>query len=467
MNYSTSTTAEKGSVLYVAAVCLIAALGGLLFGYDTAVIADAIGFLTAKFGLSPAMKGWAASCILIGCMIGVVLAGAFSDWLGRKRTLVLAGILFLISSAGSALAPEFRIFVIFRIIAGVAVGVASLASPIYIAEITPARIRGRMVSVNQLAIVGGMLVTYFVNYFIARGKPEQWNIETGWRWMFGIGVFPSLLLLGLLIPAPESPRWLTRKGREGEALKILQKVDGQQYAELELRSIKETIAEEKDSISVLLQSGVRRALLIGIILAILQQVTGINVFLYFAPEIFKQLGSGTDTAMLQTIIVGFVNMLFTLIAIYSVDKVGRKPLMIIGAAGMGLCLLAMGISAQLQRHPVWMLIFILGYIACFALSVGPVTWVILSEIFPTNIRGRAMGIATVFLWGADFVVTQTYPMIDSNKWLIEKFHHAFPFYIYCLMCVVLILVMRYLVPETRGKTLEEIESSWLKLGKQG
>jgi sugar porter (SP) family MFS transporter len=278
--------------------------------------------------------------------------------------------------------------------------------------------------------------------------------------MFGIGVFPSVILLTLLLKAPESPRWLTKKGNEEEAYQILAKIDGTDYARIELESIKSAIAFEEDSIKTLLKPGLFRVLVIAVLLAILQQVTGINVFLYFAPEIFKQLGSHTDTAMLQTIVVGFVNVIFTIVAIGTVDKIGRKPLMIIGAAGMGICLLAMGLSAQLQRQPVWMLVFILGYIACFALSVGPVTWVILSEIFPTSIRGRAIGIATFFLWGADFLITQTYPMIDSNQWLIDKFDHAFPFYLYSIMCVVLILVMVYLVPETKGKTLEEIETMW-------
>ncbi|MGB9601479.1 MAG: sugar porter family MFS transporter [Limisphaerales bacterium] len=448
--------------VYVIFICCIAALGGLLFGYDTAVIADAIGFLTIRFNLDPTMKGWAASCILIGCMLGVIVAGFFSDKLGRKRTLALAGVLFFTSSAGAAIADRFWVFILFRIMAGVAVGVASLASPIYIAEVSPANLRGRLVSVNQLAIVGGMLVTYFANYFIAQGKPEQWNVQTGWRYMFATGIIPSLILLLLLIKSPESPRWLIKRKKDTEALNILSKINGLQLATVEFEAIKSTIDTETDSLKALFAAGLRRALIIGIVLAILQQVTGINVFLYFAPEIFKQLGSTTDVAMLQTIIIGAVNVAFTVVAIWTVDKLGRKPLMIVGSVGMGLSLLAMGIFAQLQQHPVWMLAFILGYIACFALSVGPVTWVILSEIFPTRLRGRAMGIATVFLWGADFLVTQTYPMIDSHPLLIEKFHHAFPFYLYSFMCVILICVMVFFVPETKGKTLEQIEIGWLK-----
>ncbi|MGC8743728.1 MAG: sugar porter family MFS transporter [Verrucomicrobiia bacterium] len=459
---SSSIDTDGQNRYYIFFICCIAALGGLLFGYDTAVIADAIGFLTVKFNLDPTMKGWAASCILIGCMLGVVLAGFFSDRLGRKRALALAGVLFFVSSLGAAIADRLSVFILFRIMAGVAVGVASLASPLYIAEVSPAHIRGRLVSVNQLAIVGGMLVTYFTNYFIARGKPMEWNVHSGWRYMFAIGIIPSLILLLLLIISPESPRWLVKRKREDEALNILSKINGFLLARQELESIKSTIAIENDSIKSLFARGLFRVLVIGIVLAILQQVTGINVFLYFAPEIFKQLGSTTDVAMLQTIIVGAVNVAFTIIAIWTVDKLGRKPLMIAGSAGMGISLLAMGIFAQLQQHPVWMLVFILGYIACFALSVGPVTWVILSEIFPTGLRGRAMGIATIFLWAADFLVTQTYPMIDSNPALVEKFHHAFPFYLYSFMCLVLISVMIFFVPETKGKTLEQIEMRWLK-----
>lgn len=462
MNLSATDDSSGRNPMYVTTICVIAALGGLLFGYDTAVIADAIGFLSTKFALSDAMKGWTAACILIGCMVGVLIAGFLSDWFGRKRTLIFAGFLFFLTSLFCAAAGNLSEFVIFRILAGVAVGIVSIGSPMYIAEVSPAKIRGRMVSINQLAIVGGMLITYFVNYYIAAGKPETWNIEMGWRWMFGIGIVPSVIFIFLLLFAPESPRWLTKNGREDDALKVLTKVDGADFAKAELQTIKSTIQMEEDSIKVLFSKSLFKVLIIGIVLAILQQVTGINVFLYFAPEIFKQLGSGTDTAMLQTIVVGFVNVLFTIIAIWTVDKLGRKPLMIAGASGMGLSLIAMGLSAQFQKHPTWILIFILGYIACFALSVGPVTWVILSEIFPTRVRGRAMGITTVFLWGADFLVTQTFPMIDSHPWLVEKFNHAFPFYLYGFMCIVLILVMIFLVPETKGKTLEEIEISWMK-----
>jgi sugar porter (SP) family MFS transporter len=454
---------EKASGLYVVRVCLVAALGGLLFGYDTGVIAGAIGFLEIHFNLDPSFqKGWVAASALIGCTIGVSIAGLLSDWLGRKRTLIVAAILFFVSAVGTALPKNVTMFVIFRIIGGVGVGAASITSPMYIAEISPARIRGRMVSVNQFAIVTGFLVVYLVNYFIALQGTEAWNVGYGWRWMFGSEALPALLLLGLLFLVPESPRWLTKYGRHEKALAVLSRVGGPAHAERELESIKDAIARESGSLGQLLKPGMRIVLVIGIVLAVLQQVTGINVFLYFGAEIFKKMGSGTNAALLKEVIVGAVNMTFTVIAIWTVDRLGRKPLMLIGSAGMGICLAAMGFAGYLQHTTgMWLLIFILGYIACFALSVGPVTWVILSEIFPTRIRGRAMGVATVFLWLANYIVTQTFTMMDENAWLVEKFHRGFPFWIYGVFCVCLLVFVWRFVPETKGKTLEEIEKYWM------
>jgi SP family xylose:H+ symportor-like MFS transporter len=451
---------DSGSTLYVALVTMVAALGGLLFGYDTAVIAGAIGFLQTHFDLDATMKGWAAACALLGCVVGVSFAGVFSDKLGRKKTLVLAGLLFLVSSVGTALPKDFIIFVVFRILAGVGVGIASMASPMYIAEITPARIRGRMVSVNQFAIVTGMLIIYFVNYFISLQGDEVWNVSTSWRWMFASGALPSALFLALLTLVPESPRWLVERGKREKAESILIKVGGSAFASAELVSIEEALAQEPVSLSQLFEPGLRRVLMIGIALAILQQVTGINVFLYYGPEIFKQLGSGVDVALLQTVVVGAVNLSFTVFAIWTVDRIGRRPLMIVGAAGMGLSLVAIGLAAQYQAISLWVLLFMLSYIACFALSVGPVTWVLLSEIFPTKIRGRAMSIATFCLWSANFVVSQTFPMMDENAWLLSRFNHGFPFYVYAGFCIVLVLTIWKAVPETKGRSLEEIERSW-------
>jgi len=452
----------RGSAAYATAISLIAALGGLLFGYDTAVINGAIGFLEEHFHLTPALKGWASSSALLGCVLGVSFAGAFSDRLGRKKTLVLAGALFLVSSVGTALPRTLTQLVVFRILAGVGVGIASMASPMYIAEVSPARWRGRMVSVNQFAIVSGMLLIYFVNYFIARQGSPEWQVTTSWRWMFGSGIGPSALFLALLLFAPESPRWLVKQGRADRARAILERIDGAAFAEAETRAIQDTVAREGGSLGQLFQPGLRRVLFLGVALAVLQQVTGINVFLYFGTEIFKGLGSNVDAALLETVVVGAVNLGFTVVAIWTVDKLGRRPLMLVGATGMGLCLVAMGLAAQAGRTAVWTLAFILGYIACFALSVGPVTWVILSEIFPTKIRGRAMSLATLCLWSANFVVSQTFPMMDQHAALVARFHHAFPFYVYAAMCAVLVWVVARWVPETKGRSLEEIEQFWAR-----
>jgi SP family xylose:H+ symportor-like MFS transporter len=446
--------------VYVVLVCLVAALGGLLFGYDTAVIAGAIGFLQSHFNLDPIMKGWAASSALLGCVVGVSFAGILSDRAGRRKTLLFSAVLFLVSSLGTALSGSFAYFVFARILGGVGIGIASMASPMYIAEITPARIRGRMVSVNQFAIISGMLVIYFVNYFIALQGDEAWNAAAGWRWMFASGAAPSLLFLALLIGVPESPRWLVERGFKERARRILSRVGGESFADAELSSIEQIVAREKDTAPGLLAPGMKRVLLIGVALAVLQQVTGINVFLYYAPEIFKRMGSNVNAALLQTIVVGAVNMLFTIIAIQTVDAIGRKPLMIVGAAGMGLALVAMGVAAQVHALSLWVLVFILGYIACFALSVGPVTWVILSEIFPTRIRGRALSVATFALWTANFLVSQTFPMMDEEPWLVSRFNRAFPFYLYALFCIVLVWLVWKRIPETKGRSLEDIERAW-------
>ncbi len=453
---------QKGSTVYLIGVCLVAALGGLLFGYDTGVINGSLKFVQLKFELNAAMKGFAASSALIACIFGAAFAGTLSDHLGRKKVLILSAALFLISAVGTALPKNLTQFIIFRIIGGLGVGAASMTSPMYIAEIAPARIRGRMVSLNQFAIIFGMLVVYFVNYFIAGSGDESWNTEIGWRWMFGSESIPAVLLLLLTFIIPESPRWLTKQGKKDKAAKILSHVDGSEYAQREMLQIEDTLTHESSSIGQLFQPGMKIVLVIGVVLAVLQQVTGINVFLYFGSEIFEKLGGeNIDAALLQQVVVGATNLIFTVIAIWTVDKLGRKPLMITGSFGMGISLFAMGLAGMYQATGLWLLIFVLVYIASFALSVGPVTWVILSEIFPTKIRGRAMGIATICLWLSNTVVSQTFPMMDESSFLIKHFNHGFPFFIYGTMCVVLIIFMWRYVPETKGKSLEEIEAMWL------
>ena len=459
----------KVNFSYLLPICLVATLGGLLFGYDTGVISGAIEPLTARFNLSDIMKGWASGCVLAGCAAGVLLVGTISDRFGRRLAMFLAAMMFLVSAIGTAVPNDIWTFIIFRIIGGIGIGIASISTPMYIAEITPANLRGRMVAVNQIAIVGGIALTSFINYFIAGRGDQAWLIETGWRWMFGTGVVPAVLFGLLLIPIPESPRWLMEKKREADAQRILEKVGGEEFAGVEFDSIKSALSQEQGTWGELFSAKLRLPLLIGVLLAVLQQVTGINVFMYFGATIFKTMSSstGVDAGLLQQLIINGAGVLFTVIAIATVDKWGRKPLMFVGAAGMGISLLAMGIMAQTLTDSTtasgWMLFFILLYIGCFGLSVGPVTWVILSEIFPTAVRGRALGLSTFFLWTADYIVTQTFPMMDAKgSWFVAHFKHAFPFYTYAVFCVVLLLVVWRLVPETKGRSLEEIEQSWAR-----
>ena len=452
---------------YLLPICLVAALGGLLFGYDTGVIAGAIEPLTARFQLDPLMKGWVSGCVLIGCAAGVMVVGVLSDRLGRRPALFVAAVMFFISAAGTALPNSALVFILFRVIGGIGIGIASVAAPIYIAEIAPASIRGRLVAVNQITVVVGLAATAFVNYWIAGRGDEAWLVTTGWRWMFASGLVPSLAFVLLLIRLPESPRWLIEASREAEAKEILSRVGGPAYRDFAFGEIKESIVNDVGSSVSLASPKLRRPLVIGIALAVLQQVTGINVFMYFGATIFKGLSSstGVDAGLLEQVIINGSCVVFTVIALVSVDRWGRRPLMLLGTAGMAVALSAMGATAQWGGHQAaaggWMLTLIVVYIAAFGLSVGPVIWVILSEIFPTTVRGRALGLATFFLWTSDYAVTQTFPMMDAgDSWFVRQFHHAFPFYIYAWFCLFLIIVVWRFVPETKGRTLEEIERDW-------
>jgi sugar porter (SP) family MFS transporter len=453
---------------YLLPICLVATLGGLLFGYDTGVISGAIEPLTAKFHLTDFMKGWASGCVLIGCALGVLIAGPVSDRRGRKTAMFLAALMFLISAIGTAVPRDIVMFIIFRFLGGVGIGIASISTPMYIAEITPAAVRGRIVAVNQIAIVGGIALTAVINYYISKCGDQAWQIDTGWRWMFATGAFPSVVFGALLLVIPESPRWLMEAKRENEALTTLRKVGGDAFANSESVSIRNSLAQEKGTWAEVFSPALVYPLTIGVLLAILQQVTGINVFMYFGASIFKEMSksTGVDAGLLTQIIINGCGVLFPVIAIATVDKWGRKPLMLLGTAGMLVSLVGMGVMAQTMADPTaaanMMLAFIIMYIACFGLSVGPVVWVILSEIFPTAVRGRALGLATCCLWIADYIVTQTFPMMDGNAALVAKFKHAFPFYVYAGFCVVMLIVMGFFVPETKGKSLEEIEAGWRK-----
>ncbi|HVK48523.1 MAG TPA: sugar porter family MFS transporter [Pseudobacter sp.] len=447
---------HKQGLQYVYKCTYVAAVGGLLFGYDTAVVAGAIGFIQQKYGLSPAMMGWVASCALVGCVIGAMFAGSLSDRIGRKKVLMISAFAFAISSLGIMLPLSLNWFIFFRLIGGIGIGIASMLSPLYISEIAPANIRGRLISIYQMGIVLGILLIYFVNAWIAGMHNEAWNIESGWRWMFGSGLLPSLLFIILLIPVPESPRWLAQQNRLDEAEDVLTKVNGAEKAKEEMITIRSSMKEDTEaSFGILLQPGLRYVLFIGIILAILSQVTGINAIMYYAPEIFKSSGDGSSSALMQTVLVGVINTLFTIVAIKYVDKWGRKKLLLLGAAGMTICLAIVGAAFHFgfNQGPL-ILVAILAYIAFFAISLGPLTFVVVAEIFPTHVRGRAMSVAIFFLWIAVFAVSQTFPMLQSSV------GPAYTFWIYMIMSVIAFFFVWRLVPETKEKTLEEIEQFW-------
>ena len=444
----------EGDLRYVYLLTFVAALGGLLFGYDTAVIAGAIKYIKAQFVLDVVLEGWAVSSVLVGCMIGASLAGMISDRFGRKKMLLLAAVLFAVSAVAAAMPRNLTEFVLARLLGGFAIGAASMLCPLYIAEVAPAGIRGRLVSLNQVAIISGMLVVSIVNWLIASPVDEGWNVAAGWRWMFASGALPAMLFLVALFFVPESPRWLTKQGREHEALAVLSRVAGPAQAELEMKDIKETIAQEGGSFADLLRPGVKVALGIAVVLAVLQQVTGINAVLYYAPKIFESAEVSATRALLQTIALQVVNLLFTLVAIQVVDRAGRKPLLLATSLAMGTSLVLLAGAFWLALSGTWVFLFTLAYVASFAIAMGPVVWVVLAEIFPTRIRGRAMSVATVALWVACYLVSQTVP------WMFERLGQAGTFLIYALMCLVSLVFVAAYVPETKGKTLEQIERSW-------
>jgi sugar porter (SP) family MFS transporter len=441
----------KSKQAYVIFVTVIAAIGGLLFGFDTAIVAGATRYLKDQFALTSLQEGWAVSVVLIGCMFGAGLAGSISDRIGRKRFMLVSAVLFFLSALGCAFPQNIFQFVVFRFVGGLGIGSASILAPLYIAEVSPARIRGALVSVNQMAIVTGILLAYFVNWAFAGVGPSNW------RWMYGMGALPSVVFFLLLLRVPESPRWLVKQNRDEEALGVLSRVNDAAVAAAEVLSIKETLLLEKGSLAELFRPGFRRAIFVAIVLAILQQITGINAILYYAPRIFERAGFERISAIGQSTIVGFVNMLFTVVAILLVDKVGRKPLLLIAAAGMGVSQLLLGAAFKVENLAgSAILLLILLYIAFFAMAMGPIVWVVLSEIFPTRMRGSAMAIATVALWIADFAVTLSFPVIA------DRLNETTAFWFYALMCAVDFLFMLFLLPETKGKSLEEIEKSWLK-----
>lgn len=474
---------------YVLLLTLIATLGGLLFGYDTAVINGAVDSLKAYFidprfsnladpaqaNAANSLLGFLVSSALIGCIVGGLIGGWVSTHIGRKRGLILAAVLFLISALGAS-APEFPFapighggpgymsaFVVYRIIGGIGVGLASMLSPMYIAEIAPPRVRGSLVAWNQFAIIFGMLVIYFVNFGISKsGSGDVWLNSIGWRYMFLSGAIPAGLFLLLLFFVPETPRYLMLRGDEVAARGVLAKLVTREEGEKELAEIRASLSEHHSG-KLLSFGGL--VIFIGLMLSMFQQFVGINVVLYYATDIFKGMGFSTNASLFQTIIVGAVNLTFTCVAIFTVDRFGRRPLQIVGALIMAVSMITLGSVFWQGAAGTLALIAMLVYTAGFAMSWGPVTWVLLAEIFPNQIRGKAMALAVAAQWVANYLVSWTFPILDKNPTLVNKFHHGFAYWIYGVMGILAAVFMAKMVPETKGRTLEQMEGLWLTHGK--
>jgi len=462
---------EKLTILKMTAV---AALGGLLFGYDTGVIAGSQLYFTEYFGFSAAEQGWAVSSALYGCLVGALLGGYLTKRISRKYTLILAAALFAVSAWGSGMAETLNQLAIYRILGGLAVGMASLAAPMYIAEIAPPKQRGRMVSYYQLAVVIGFFVVFLATYFIGGGDtqnmaPElleqlhEHNVNEGWRIMFWSELLPAIAFFLLLFTVPHSPRWLLLKGRTEEAKSVLARItSSEQEAASELAEIEASLANSPaPNMAMLFGKGIGFALFLGVMLSIFQQVTGINAILYYGAEIFSNaLGYGPEDALKQQLWLGAVNLIFTFVAIYKVDSWGRKPLFIGGSIGMFVGLTVLGLTIYTQQMGIVSLLAILVFIGSFAMSMGPVVWVMLSEMFPNNVRSVAMSIAVAAQWLFNALVANSFPLINQSALNQDSFNGELPYFIFASFCVVAMVFVWNLVPETKGKTLEEMEALW-------
>jgi MFS transporter, SP family, xylose:H+ symportor len=466
----------------VAKLTFVATLGGLLFGYDTAVISGAVSSIDANF-IDPlhlsetarsSLSGWTVSSALLGCVIGAIVAGWISNAIGRKGGMLVAGALFLLSAIGSAY-PELGLgpiggmgpraltpFVLYRILCGVGVGIASMLSPLYIAEIAPSRIRGRLVSFNQLSIVLGMLLVYFVNWAIASQGDETWIRTTGWRYMLSSEAVPALLFIALLLGVPDTPRWLVLKGRRDQALAVLTRLVGIDEARGTIAEIEATLVDRSQPSGTPLFAFGGLVIVAGILLSAFQQFVGINAVLYYAPLMFKNMGATTDTALWQTIIVGIANVVFTVVAILTVDRLGRKPLLIVGGLVMAAAMVSLGFLFQAKAVGIGALIAVVVYIAGFALSWGPVTWVLLSEMFPNAIKSKALAIAVAVQWIANLLVSWSFKVVDGNSTLNAAFNHGFAYWVYGGMSLLASAFVYFYVPETKRRTLEGIQQLWLR-----
>jgi sugar porter (SP) family MFS transporter len=449
---------------YVWLVSAVAAMGGLLFGCDWVVIGGAKPFFEPFFGLaSEAVRGWANSCALVGCLGGALFTGGLSDKFGRKRLLVAAALLFAASSVLTGWTPSFTLFVVFRILGGVAIGMASNLSPVYIAEVAPAHLRGRLVTLNQLTIVIGILAAQIANWLIARPVPDgagaeiiraSWNGTLGWRWMFTAVAVPSLVFFAGALFIPESPRWLVKSGRPERARRVLARIGGAVYGETETAAVQATISREETGrvrYGDLLEPRMRKILFIGMVLAVLQQWSGINVIFNYAEEIFRAAGYGVSSILFNIVITGAVNLVFTLVAIRTVDRFGRRALMLVGCAGIAIFHAMIGLGYFFHLKGPAVVVCVLASLASYAVSLAPITWVLISEIFPNRIRGAAVSVATSALWAACFVLTYTFPLLN------RALGPAPTFWLYSAICLAGFAFIKLRVPETKGKSLETIE----------
>ncbi|MFT3936598.1 MAG: sugar porter family MFS transporter [Chitinophagaceae bacterium] len=431
-------------------ICLAAATGGLLFGFDTAVISGALEPIKTQFSLETTMEGWLVSSGLAGCIAGVLLSGLLSDSLGRKKTILLSGLMFLLSALGCAFAPSVSLLIASRIIGGVGVGMASVISPMYISEFAAADKRGRMVAYYQLAITVGILLAYFSNALLINLHLDAIAI---WRPMFLTMALPSIVFIALLYAIPESPRWLVSVNKIEAAAKVLSTVRNEEEAATELSQIQKAAQQKRESSVSLFSAAVRLPLLIGVLLAVFQQFSGINAIIYYGPSIFKAAGIDSSNALLLQVVIGAVNLLSTFIAIKWVDQYGRKKLLAVGLTGIVVSLILCGLLFYTGKtEGPWLLILMLFYIACFAFSLGPITWIIINEIFPTAVRVKAVAFCTLMLWVAVWLVGQFVP------WLLEKAGPAMMFWIFALFSLCNFFFSRLVVKETTGKTLEEMET---------
>lgn len=454
---------------YVWLISTVAAMGGLLFGWDWVVVGGAKPFFQRYFELtSEAQIGWANSCALIGCLFGSLAAGALSDKLGRKRLLILAAVIFAVTSIGNGLAHNFTVFIAWRMLGGVAIGLASSLSPMYISEVAPAQMRGKLVSINQLTIVIGILLAQIINWSLVRHLPagasdefirNSWFGQQGWRWMFGLTAAPSLLFLLGMFAVPESPRWLAKSGRPESAKTILAKIGGATYADAAMAEINATLASDEVQrvrLAELLNPKMAKVLVLGVTLAVFQQWCGINVIFNYAEEIFKAAGYDISSVLSNISWTGSVNLAFTFVALGTVDRVGRRPLMLLGAAGLTLIYAAVALCYANGVNGLPVLLLVLAAIGCYAMSLAPVTWVVISEIFPNRLRGAAMSVAVSALWIACFTLTYTFPMLNANLGA------AATFWIYAALCAAGFVFIFFRLPETKGKSLEQIEQEWVK-----